>query len=228
MQPAAALAVLAAPLVERDRAGDGDVQRLRAADRDPARRRRARRRPEALARSAPSRNDDLSAQVDLAERRRRRARRARPAGPAGARSNGSSGTRQIEPAEARSAFGPVGSAQPCESATAAPNASAVRISVPTLPGSATCQSASVDRPRLGRRQVVAAVDADHPRRVRGGRDLREQPRLDVLARDEQLDRLGGRRRRRGPRPRRQTARACPASAAPAACGRASASRSRAS
>ena len=72
----------------------------------------------------------------------------------------------------------------------APKASAVRISVPTLPGSATRQSASDGRPLLGCRQVGATVDADHTRRVRGRRDLGEQPRLDVLARDEQLDRLG--------------------------------------
>ena len=54
-----------------------------------------------------------------------------------------SGTRQIDPALARSAFGEVGSAQPGDSATAAPNASAVRISVPTLPGSESRHSASV-------------------------------------------------------------------------------------
>src|SRR4051794_41946915 len=61
----------------------------------------------------------------------------------GASSNGASGTRKIAPAEARSAFGPVGSAQPAERATPAPNASAVLSSVPTFPGSPTCHSASV-------------------------------------------------------------------------------------
>ena len=54
-----------------------------------------------------------------------------------------SGTRQIEPAQARSAFGDVGSAHWSDRHTAAPNASAVRISVPTFPGSASRQSASV-------------------------------------------------------------------------------------
>ena len=49
----------------------------------------------------------------------------------------------IEPALARSAFGEVGSAQPSDSATAAPNASAVRISVPMFPGSRSRQRASV-------------------------------------------------------------------------------------
>ena len=44
------------------------------------------------------------------------------------------------------------------------------------------------------RQVVPPVDADHARRVRERRHLGEQRRLDVLARDEQVDRLdpGGR------------------------------------
>ena len=40
-------------------------------------------------------------------------------------------------------IGPVGSAEPVERATPAPNASAERSSVPTFPGSATRQSASV-------------------------------------------------------------------------------------
>ena len=53
-----------------------------------------------------------------------------------------SGTRKIAPAEARSAFGPVGSAQPRDSATDAPNASAARRIVPRFPGSATRQSES--------------------------------------------------------------------------------------
>ena len=44
------------------------------------------------------------------------------------------------------------------------------------------------------RQVVAPVDADHARRVRERRHLGEERRLDVLARDEQVDRLDARRR----------------------------------
>ena len=103
-----------------------------------------------------------------------------------------SGTRQIEPALARSAFGDVGSAQPSDSATAAPNASAVRISVPTLPGSASCQSASVAGRSSHARQVLTAVDADHARRMRRRRDLGQQLRLDVLAGAQQVDRLGRR------------------------------------
>ena len=49
------------------------------------------------------------------------------------------------------------------------------------------------RPVLGRRQILPPVDPDHARRVCGGRDLREQARLDVLPRDEQRNGLGGRR-----------------------------------
>ena len=62
---------------------------------------------------------------------------------AGSVVEGSSGTRKMAPADARSAFEPSGSAQPSESATAAPNASAARSSVPTLPGSPMRQSARV-------------------------------------------------------------------------------------
>ena len=68
----------------------------------------------------------------------------------------------------------------------------MRISVPTLPGSASRQSASVAVPLLPARQVGAAVDADHARRMRRGRDLGEELRLDVVAGSQQVDRLGGR------------------------------------
>ena len=44
------------------------------------------------------------------------------------------------------------------------------------------------RPRAVR-QVCAAVDADHARRVRERRELGDERRLDVLAGDEQVDRL---------------------------------------
>ena len=72
----------------------------------------------------------------------------------GASSNASSGTRKMAPADARKAFEPSGSAQPSESAIAAPNASAARSSVPTLPGSETRQSASVvSRDSRGRAAV---------------------------------------------------------------------------
>jgi len=45
-----------------------------------------------------------------------------------------------------------------------------------------------ERPRSPR-QVVPAVDPEHARRVRKGRHLGEELRRDVLAGDEQLDRL---------------------------------------
>src|SRR5439155_5517682 len=70
-------------------------------------------------------------------------RGTRPTHGRGASSNRISETRKSAPIDARTAFGPVGSAQPSESATnAGPSASAVRISAPTLPGSPTRQSAS--------------------------------------------------------------------------------------
>jgi hypothetical protein len=46
-------------------------------------------------------------------------------------------------------------------------------------------------------QILSAVDADQPRRVGQRRDFRQQRRLDVLARNEQLDRLDPRSCRRG-------------------------------
>ena len=46
---------------------------------------------------------------------------------------------------------------------------------------------------LPARQVVAAVDGDHPRRMPGGRHLGEELRLDVLPGPQQIDRLGRRR-----------------------------------
>ena len=106
----------------------------------------------------------------------------------GASSNASSGTRKIAPAEARSAFEPSGSAQPSESATAAPNASAARSSVPMFPGSETRQSASVASTRLAR-QRGGPEDADDAGRMSQRRDGGEQLRLDRLARNEELDRL---------------------------------------
>ena len=85
-------------------------------------------------------------------------------------------------------WGLVGSAHSGDSATPAPNASAVRRSVPTLPGSDTCHSASTtSRAPVGK--VGAPVDADHARRVAERRDLAEELRQDVVTRDEQLDRL---------------------------------------
>ena len=158
-------------------------------------RRRARPRPAAppaprRAGTRRARRDRRAPSGDAA-----RAPRARPL-PVVSSHEPRAGTRQIEPALARSAFGEVGSAQPSESATAAPKASAVRISVPTLPGSARRQSASVAWRSSHAGQVGAAVDGDHPRRMRRARDVGEQLRLDVLAR-----RAAGRPARGGRRDR---------------------------
>ena len=88
----------------------------------------------------------------------RHRRRAPPDGRV-ARPRGRAGTRKIAPALARSAFWESGSAQPSERATAAPNASAERINVPTLPGSESCQRARhVSRAPSGRSRP--AEDAD--------------------------------------------------------------------
>ena len=151
----------------------------------------------------------------------RRSARARPACRTGS-SNPHNGTRKTEPIDARTAFGPVGSAQPSDSATPAPKASAARSSVPTLPGSPTCHSASVSgrmpRGRSSRRKTAttrggcASVDTSASS---SGRD--------VLARDERCRPARApppARPRRDPLPRPRTARACPASAGRGACGRA--------
>ena len=110
----------------------------------------------------------------------------------GESSKGMTGTRKIAPADARSDFGPVGSAQPAESAIPAPNASAVRSSVPTLPGFADVPERKRERDRPTR-QVVAPEDADHARRVAERRQVGDETGFDVLARDEQLDGLDPRR-----------------------------------
>ena len=138
--------------------------------------------------------------------------------------------------EARRAFGDVGSAQPGDSATnAGPRASAVRMSVPTFPGSATRQSArpprsSVPTGRSSRRKTAITAG-----RVRERRELREEGGLDLLGRqpveerrplgvDERLDGL-----ETGVEPRLdeilaladEEARACRAAVERRACGRAS-------
>ena len=182
-------------LVERDRAGGRDVQRLGGTGRRDRRlvasRHELLRQPLALG-AEQERQRRLERHLRRAARRR--ARRARPSSAA-PRPRRSSGTRKIAPADARSARGPSGSAHSGESATPAPNASAVRSSVPTFPGSATCQSASTtSRAAVGR--SARPVDADHPRR----HDRASRPRR--AARERRSH------RRRGARPAR-----CPAAAA---------------
>ena len=150
----------------------------------------------------------------------RRAARARRASRS-ARRTPLSGTRKSEPIDARTAFGPVGSAQPSDSATPAPNASAARSSVPTFPGSATCQSASVTgrvpRGRSSRRKTAT---------TRGGCASVETSASSAGSTSSPAtstsagSRPARGRPRRDPPPRPRTARACRASAGRGACGRA--------
>ena len=64
------------------------------------------------------------------------------------------------------------------------------MSVPTLPGSETCQSASPTAAWLGAlAEPVAPEDGDHPRRMRELGDVRQQLRLDVDAGREHVLRL---------------------------------------
>ena len=147
-------------LMERDRARRGDVERLGAArQRD---RRIARMCCELVRQPLPLGAEDQG----------HRWREVEPSSGSppcatsatrrpGASSKRTSGTRKIAPAEARSAFGAGGSAQPSDRATHAPNASAVRISVPTLPGSASRQ-----RARHASRTPVAAGRPGGRRRSR--------------------------------------------------------------
>ena len=74
------------------------------------------------------------------------------------------------------------------------------------------------------RQVGAAIDADHARRVRRARDLGEQLRARRPRRRAEGRPAPRSPQRPRPRPRRRRARACRASACRAACARASAAR----
>src|SRR6266849_6125638 len=95
----------------------------------------------------------------------------------GASSKSQVGTRNTAPTDARSAFGPVGSAQPGESATNAPKASAAR-------------------------STVLPEDGDHPWRMAERRELGEQRRLDELGAGHVQRALGVDERRFRPEPRR--------------------------
>ena len=73
-------------------------------------------------------------------------------------------------------------------ATPAPNAAAERSSVADVPRVGDVPERERHRPHAAR-QVGTAEHAEHARRVRERRHLGEQRRLDVLAGDEQVDRL---------------------------------------
>jgi hypothetical protein len=136
-------AAVPSEFVEGDCARHGDVQRLAAArlrDRGALLATLENLRRQAFSLGAEHEHDIPGAwQLGQRDSAARHERTRFP----GDSSNPLDGTRKSEPIEARTAFEPLGSAQPSDSATPAPNASAARSSVPTLPGSPTCQSASV-------------------------------------------------------------------------------------
>ena len=222
--PPPLLGSLPAPLVECDRAGGRDVQRLGAGDRD----RRLESRSTSAgrpSRSAPSRNATRperssapSGSPPCATSAIRAPGRRRPTVP--------SGTRQIEPALARSASARSGrrsrpttrprprTRRRCGSACRrCPGRPASRgrasRAAPPRPGD----------PHGGRRRSRAAGAAR--------RDVGEQLRLDVLARARGDRPARPSRLRPRPRPRRRRDRACRASCGRAACAPASGARCRA-
>ena len=158
--------------VERDRRRHRGVERLRV-DRDVGGRvargehvapaaPRARRRPPAC--TSPCLRTSQSGLPACAPP-------ARPSGPGSSSTEvtRTTGTEKIAPIDARTAFGPNGSAVPGPSATlAAPNASAERSTVPTLPGSPTPHSATQTGP-AGARRPALRVDGERARaRARAG------------------------------------------------------------
>ena len=96
-----------------------------------------------------------------------------------------SGTRKTEPIDARTAFGPVGSAQPSDKRDAGAEGVRRAQERPDVSRVADVPERERHGPRSAR-QVFAPEDGDDPRRMRERRDLREQLRLDVLARDEHV------------------------------------------
>ena len=115
-------------------------------------RRRVARRDDSAgspSRSAPTTSVSVRrARARAAARPARADERDRAARQLGdARDARTTGTAKIAPIDARTALGPYGSAVPGPSATLpAPNASAARSTVPTLPGSLTPHSATQSGP----------------------------------------------------------------------------------
>src|SRR5439155_4233565 len=176
------------PLVERDRAGERDVQRLRPAGlRDrrtlvdaqvarqplPLRAEQEHRRPFELdlaERRPVARDERDSPPRRVVERARRNAEHRAHGCPQRLR------TRRIGAARR----------QCDERRPQRVGRTQQRADVPRIGDVPERQSDLRQRPAG---QIVPPVDADHARRMRERRDLRQERRLDVLACDEQLDRL---------------------------------------
>ena len=156
-------------------------------------RRRARPWSGSPSRSAPTRKVVSPRQVDLAERLAAARDERDPPARAARRTAATARARSSPPTHAAPSARS-GRRSPSESATAAPKASAVRISVPTFPGSAMRQSASA----TGRGSGGGRSSRRKTPTTRGGCATVETSAsrrgLDVLARDQQFDRLGRRGR----------------------------------
>ena len=170
----------------RRRRRSATPRRIRA---ESLRFRHTRRSPPRGALPAPRRARRSSPRRDPARGAAfRRARRARHDGREPRRTQ-PSGTRKIAPDDALSALGPVGSAQPEDSAmNAGPSPSAARTSVPMLPGSAALPEAS---PTGGGVRVSSRGRSSRRRQrslAAGGRAPRlPRARLDELAAGETLN-----------------------------------------
>ena len=176
--------------------------------------RRARRRPAASTsrvwRSRAQRR--RIARVRRAARRDERDRRAR----AGCRRSAAraSGTAKIAPIDARTAFGPNGSAVPGPSAThEAPNASRERSTVPTLPGVADAVQVDAQRadgarpPSAARRRRARACPSRAPRPPASSSGSTSMPGRPLPAAAKRSTAAPSRRRRpppADPRPRRRS------------------------
>src|SRR3954452_10362391 len=177
------------PLVERDRARRGDVQRLRGTWRRDSRRRVAagqRLLREAVALRAED-EDGAIPHVQLDQRLAAVRDQADPQPP-----------RLVEAAERDTEDRAGGRPQRLRAgrggaARREPDRGAERVGGPDqrpdVPRVGDALERERHRPRLERGQVVAPEHAHHTRRMRQGRDRREQLAVDRLARDEQLDRI---------------------------------------
>ena len=176
----------------------------------------ARRRPRRRRRAGPRarrrrRVTSPSQRARAAARPRGDQRDARAGQLARRSSTRATGTAKIAPIDARTALGPNGSARVGARARrdAAPKASALRSTVPTLPGSPHAPQRHAQRP--GRRRPALLVDAERARARAQRRDAVEQLGLARRRRPaaQHVDRRpagAARRPPAGPRPRPRSAR----------------------